>query len=67
MILEFLRDLLKTALQLDWKVILPQPFVTTIGLIIENYSKILGAVILIMQIIYLYVSIQEKRKSKGDK
>ena len=59
-----MREWMSAIMDLEWKLLIPQPFVTTIGLIIDNYSKILGAIILMMQIAYLYMAIQEKRRNK---
>lgn len=45
---------------LDWRLIIPQPIVTTMGFIIDNYSKMLGASVLILQIVFLLLCIKEK-------
>ena len=59
-----MKEWLDAALELEWKFIIPQPIWTTLGFLVQNYSKILGALVLLMQGYYLYLGIMEKRRKR---
>lgn len=59
-----MKDWIDALTNLDWRLLIPQPLVTTIGFLINNYSKVLGAIVLVMQIIYLSIAINEKLRRK---
>lgn len=59
-----MKEWIEAAMELDWRFLIPQPLWTAIGFFVENYSKILGLIIILMQGYYLYLGISEKRRNR---